>query len=142
MILAIAISLLAIGILGWQYRQLEKQRIPNLQAEIDKQRAEIGQKSAEIVLAKFMSARIKGDRAQTSRYLTENVVSQVEAGEFNLTNRVENYEVLNSQNLGEDRFRFAAKVYYREGGVGDLVELITLVKILDSYYVDFLEFAG
>ena len=142
MVLAIAVSLLAIGILGWQYRQLEKQRIPNLQAEIDKQKAEIEQKSAEIVLAKFMSVRIMGDAAQIGRYLTENAAKQIESEEFNLENRVQNYEVLNSRDLGENKFRFAVKVYYKEGQVGDLVELITLVKILDGYYIDFLEFAG
>lgn len=141
MVLATVISLLGIGILGWQYRQIEKQRIPKLQEEIERQKAEVEKKSAELVVERFMSARIKGDAAQTKRYLTENAIRQIESKEFELI-KTERYEVLNASIPEEGKTRFAVKVFYKEGGVGDLVELVTLVKILDAYYIDSLEFAG
>ncbi len=131
---ALLIAFLGIGILGWQYRQIEKEQIPALEEKIEKN-------LAEDVLESFMQARIEKDEIAAQRYLTEGGVEQHLSGEFSLIDGLENYEILQSEKLTDNNFRYIIKVY-EEGGVSDFVEVITLIKILDRYYIDSVQIAG
>ena len=141
MFLAMIAALLGIGILGWQYRQIEKKRLPALQEQIEKQKQEIEEGLAQNVLDKFMLARLSRNESQATLYLTENAVWQKDQKEFILFNEFDGYEVLSSGKIGENQFRFVVKIY-EEDEVGDFVEIITLIKVLDRYYVDSIEMAG
>jgi len=134
MFLAILIAFLGIGILGWQYRQLEKERIPALEEKIEK-------RSAEDVLANFMQARIEKNEVVAKRYLTETSMEQKNQGEFLLIDSFENYEVLKTEKLDQDNYRYIIKIY-EGGGVGDFVEVINLIKILNRYYINSVQIAG
>ncbi len=133
MSLAIFIAFLGIGILGWQYRQLEKEQLPALEEKIEK-------RSIEDVLDKFMQMRIDKDEARALRYLTEGAVQQKDQGEFNLLESFESYEILQSEKLDGDKYRYVVKIY--EEGIGDFIEVIDLIKILDKYYIDSVQIAG
>jgi len=134
MFLAILIAFLGIGILGWQYRQLEKERIPALEEKIEK-------RSAEDVLANFMQARIEKNEVVAKRYLTETSMEQKNQGEFLLIDSFENYEVLKTEKLDQDNYHYIIKIY-EGGGVGDFVEVINLIKILNRYYINSVQIAG
>ena len=134
MFFAILIAFLGIGILGWQYRQLEKERIPALEEKIEKT-------TAQDVLDKFMQARIEKDEVKALRYLTEASMEQKLQEEFSLVDSFESYEVLKTEKLEQDRYRYIVKIY-EEGGLSDFVEVIISIKILDRYYIDSVQIAG
>ncbi len=140
MSLAILIAFLGIGILGWQYHRLEKKRIPLIEEEINRQKEQMEQKTAENVLDKFMSARIEKNEAQATHCLTEGAMEQKNRGQFTLINKFESYEALKTEKLTENKYRFVIKIYEEE--MGDFVEIIILTKILDKYYIDSVEMAG
>lgn len=137
---AILIAFLGIGILGWQYHQLEKKKIPLLEEEIAKQKETMEERLAESVLEKFMLARIGRREAQALAYLTERAMEQKRGNEFSLINKFEDYEILAIEKLEENKFRGAVKIYEEERK--DFVEVIILIKILDKYYIDSVEIAG
>jgi len=133
MFLAILIAFLAIGILAWQYQRIEKERLPALEEKIEK-------RSTEDVLDKFMQMRIDKNEKGTLRYLTEGAVQQRDQAEFSLLDDFESYEILQSEKLDEEKYRYVVKIY--EEGMGDFIEVITLIKILDNYYIDSVQIAG
>lgn len=141
MIFAILIALLGIGILGWQYRQIEKKRIPELEKKVEEQKEEMEQKEAEDILDKFILARIGKNETQAALYLTERAMEQKKQGKFVLVNDFESYEILKAEKMEEGKYRFIVKFYQREG-MGNLVEVLILTKILDKYYIDSAEIAG
>lgn len=141
MTFAILIALLGIGILGWQYRQLEKKRLPELEEKIEEQKEEMEQKTAESVLDKFILARIEKNESQAIHYLTERAMEQKNRGKFVLINDFGSYEILKTEKLGEDEYQFIVKLY-REEGIGEIVEVIILIKILDKYYIHSVQIAG
>jgi len=125
LVLALLLAFLGIGILGWQYRRIETEKIPALEEKIE-------QKTAESALDKFMRFRIGKNEQAALNYLTDK---------FLLLGDFETYEILNQDKLSDDRYRFAVKIY--DGGkMNDRVEVITLTKILDQYYVDSVELGG
>ena len=134
MSLAILIAFLGIGILGWQYRQLEKEKIPALEEKIEK-------RSVEDVLDNFMRLRIEKNEAGALRYLTEVSMEQKLQKEFSLIDNFESYEVLKTEKLEQNEYRYIIKVY-EEGGISDFVEVIILIKILDKYYINSVQIAG
>jgi len=131
---ALAIAFLGIGILGWQYRQIESEKIPALEEKIEK-------RSVEDVLDKFMRARINQDEAMAQRYLTEGSMEQKEQEEFLLIDKFESYEILKTEKLNQDNYRYIIKIY-EEDGFNDFIEVIGLIKILDRYYIDSVQIAG
>lgn len=141
MTFAILIALLGIGILGWQYRQIEKKRIPELEKKVGEQKEEMEQKEAEDILDKFISARIGKNENQAALYLTEGGMEQKKQAKFVSVNDFESYEILKTEKLEEDKYRFIVKLY-REEGIGEIVEVIILIKILDRYYIDSVQIAG
>lgn len=134
MLFSVVISLIGIGILGWQYRQIEQKRLPAIEEEIKRQKEVMEEKSAQAVLDKFMSARAGGNITQAMLYLTENAAEQINRGEFSLEEKIESYETLNGERLGENSFRFVVKT--------NEIEIITLIKILEKYYIDSIAIAG
>ncbi len=134
MFLAILLAFLGIGILGWQYRNIEKEQIPALEEKIE-------QKTAEALLEKFMHARIEQNEEMSMGYLTERAMEELNQGRFLLLNSMVSYEILNSEKLSNDQYRYAVKIYDK-GGVDDFIEIITLVKILGQYYIDAVEMGG
>ena len=134
MSLAILIAFLGIGILGWQYRQLEKEKIPALEEKIEK-------RSVEDVLDNFMRLRIEKNEAGALRYLTEVSMEQKLQKEFSLIDNFESYEVLKTEKLEQNEYRYIIKAY-EEGGISDFVEVIILIKILDKYYINSVQIAG
>jgi len=74
-------------------------------------------------------------------YLTEGAVEQKNRGEFNLVNDFSDYEILNSEKLAEDNYRFVVRIYDGEA-LSDFIEVVTLIKITDKYYIDSVVIAG
>jgi hypothetical protein len=140
MMIALVATLAGLAILGWQYRQLEDKRLPALEEELERQKTEIERTTAQSALGEFMTARMEGNESLATLYLTENAVELERAGQFELLNSYNGYRVLSHEELEGGDFRFAVEVYLAERG--ELVEVITLRKILGSYYVDSVELAG
>jgi len=134
LVFALLFAFLGIGVLGWQYRQIESEKVPALEERLE-------QKSVEAVLEKFMHARIQQSDKTVMNYLTERAVEEAAKGEFSLLNNMERYEILSSEKLQDGQYRYAVKIY-EEGGRIDFVEIITLSKILDQYYIDSVEMGG
>lgn len=141
---AMAIALLAatagLLILGWQYRQLEEKRLPALEREIEKQREEIEIRAAQNLLERFMSSRLNRNMAQATLYLTENAVEQERIGGFTLLDDYESFRIINREKLAEHEFRFTIEINSKT--TGTFVEVITVTKILENYYVNSIQLAG
>ncbi|MFH1423979.1 MAG: hypothetical protein ABIG29_03460 [Candidatus Nealsonbacteria bacterium] len=134
LIFALLLAFLVIGVLGWQYRKIETEKVPALEEKIE-------QKIAESALDKFMYARIGRNEQVALNYLTEVAMEQKNSNGFSLLGDFKTYEILNQDKLSDDRYRFAVKIY--DGGrMNDWVEVITLTKILDQYYIDSVEMGG
>ena len=134
LVFALLLAFLGIGILGWQYRRIESEKVPALEQRLE-------QKSAEVVLEKFMHARIQQSEKTALNYLTEVAMEQKNSNEFSLLGDFQTYEILNQDKLSDGHYRFAVKIY--DGGkMNNWVEIIVLVKILDQYYVDSVEMGG
>lgn len=134
MFFALIIAFLCIGILGWQYRQIEKEQIPALEEKIEK-------RLIEDVLDKFMQLRIEENEEGAMRYLTERAMEQKIQGKFALIDNFTSYQTLNNEKINQDKYRYVVKIFEGDG-LADFVEVITLIKILDRYYIDSLEIAG
>ena len=121
MAIALAAAILGIVILGWQYNQLEKRRLPALEEKIE-------QNSAQDILRRFLETR-------ADILLTERAMEQKDKGGFFMENDIKYYEILKVEKMEDGGFRFYVKV-------GDFTEIITLIKILGSYYIDSIDTAG
>lgn len=121
MIVALVAAILGIVILGWQYNRLEKQRLPALEEKIE-------QNSAQDVLRRFVETR-------ADILLTERAMEQKNKGEFFLEDDVKYYEILKADKITDDSYQFTVKI-------GDFTQMITLIKVLGSYYIDSIETAG
>ncbi|MDO8558988.1 MAG: hypothetical protein Q7R84_01525 [bacterium] len=121
MSVALVASILGIAVLGWQYNRLEKKQLPALEEKIERN-------SAQEVLRRFLETR-------ADIFLTERAMEQKIKGEFTLEDSVKYYEILKVDKLVADSYRFNVKV-------GNFIEIITLTKILGSYYIDSIETAG
>jgi len=134
LVFALLLACLGIGILGWQYRKIETEKVPALEQKLE-------QKTAESVLDKFMHARIGKNEQTALNYLTEVAMEQKNSNEFSLLGDFQTYEILNQDKLPDGRYRFAVKIYDGDK-LNDWVEVIILTKILDQYYVDSVEMGG
>lgn len=121
MAIAIAVALAGIAILGWQYRQLEEQRLPAIEEKIEKN-------SAQDVLERFLETK-------ADSLLTERAMEQSKQREVFLIENGEGYEILRFDKVSEGNYRFFVKI-------GDYIHVIALLKILDKYYIDSVEIAG
>src|SRR3989344_221947 len=121
MSVALVAAILGIAVLGWQYNRLEKKQLPALEEKIERN-------SAQEVLRRFLETR-------ADIFLTERAMEQKIKGEFTLEDSVKYYEILKVDKLADGNYKFNVKV-------GNFIEIITLTKILGSYYIDSIETAG
>lgn len=142
MAIALVVAMAALLLLGWQYRQLEEKRLPALQRQIEQQSEEINKRAAQNALEGFMASRIRGDEPQfiKVRYLTENAVEQERLGIFTLLDDYISFKILNSEQTAANEFRFTVELRTKTGNV--FVEIITLIKLLDTYYINSIQLAG
>jgi hypothetical protein len=106
--------------LGWQYRRLEKERLPVLEERME-------QNAAKTVLERFLETG-------ADRLLTERAMEQKRLGEYILPD-VETYKILKVDKLADGEYRFLVQT-------GDLIQLIKVIKILGEYYIDSIQLAG
>lgn len=118
---ALAAAILGIVILGWQYNNLEKKRLPALEEKIE-------QNSAQDALRRYLETR-------ADILLTERAMEQKIKGEFILEDNIKRYEILKVDKLPDNSYQFSVKI-------GSFVEVVSLIKILGSYYIDSIETAG
>lgn len=133
-IIAFLLAFLSAGVLSWQYYKISKGQIVSLSANVEKE-------SVLNILERFMAARIAKNEAQAKTYFTERAMEQYLKGEFSLIDDFKSFEILKTEKLDENKFRFIVK-FCEQDETRCVAEVITLVKITDRYYVDSLELAG
>jgi hypothetical protein len=140
-IVATVIALVGIAVLGWEYRRIEKERLPALEQAIEEQEEAMEKELVQEVLDRFMVARIGQNEDMAKHYLTEKAAEQARLNDFYLIDDFASYEILQSEKIEEGKYRFVVKIYYKELPV-ELTEIITLIKVLDKYYVDSVQVGG
>ncbi|MCH7604442.1 hypothetical protein IID24_00370 [Patescibacteria group bacterium] len=138
-----AVILLVIGqaILLWQYNRLEGHRLVEIEEQLAKQQQAIEKGEAQDVLEKFLAARVAQDETKASRYVTERAMQQKVDGDFVLIAEYEDYEIVNTQKLKEDVFQYQVEMTVQDG-LPPQIEIIKVIKILESYYIDSVTLAG
>ena len=137
MIFAFLVAFLGIGILSWQYHKMAEKT----EGEIHSIKEVVEQRLAEDVLDKFMKARLEKKEEQAKTYFTENTMEQYSQGEFTLINNFVSFEILKTEKLEDEKFRFIIEIQ-EENKINELIEAVTIIKILDRYYVNSVEFPG
>lgn len=125
-IIAFLLVLLGAKILSWQYYRMEEKEFSILEEKIE-------DLSARGVLKDFIAARIEGNEDQAIIYLAEQAMEQKVKGQFDLINDFKSYLILNTEKLEKNKYQFRVKINKK---IGYILEIITLTKILDKYYVD------
>ena len=140
MILAIlAVAVISFG-LSWQYKRIVKEseyKVSSLEDIVE-------ESLAKDALDRFMMARINKNENQATVYFTENAMEQKENAEFILVDDFTSYQIMEKKKLSDvdyPSFEFVVKLY-REEKVDNLVEIIVLKEILDSYFVDSVQIGG
>lgn len=138
-----AIVLLVIGqaILLWQYNRLEGERLVGIEEQLAEQQQVIEKSAAQDVLEKFLAARLAQDETKASRYVTERAMQQKVDGDFVLIGEYEDYEIVSTQELQEDVFQYQVEMTVQDG-LPPQIEIIKVIKILESYYIDSVTLAG
>tara|TARA_B100001971_G_C18176045_1_gene529973 strand:- start:336 stop:788 length:453 start_codon:yes stop_codon:yes gene_type:complete len=134
---AIIILLIGQGILTWQYYRLQEKQLPQIEEKLDAQQKEIELAKADKALGVFMNIRSSGSEEQVRRYLTERAVEQ---GIPSISS-FGSYNIIQTDDLAGDSFRFQVEVQRADGFVVQL-ELVTVTKILNTYYIDSVVLAG
>lgn len=139
---AIAIVAVVAGqlVLAWQYYRLEEKRLPLIEQQLAEQKEEIERQSAKTTITSFLNALEEGNSKLALRFLTENAVVQEEQGVFSLKERILGYEIVKLEQVGANEFR--AQVKIEEQALPPQVQLLRVLKVLDTYYIDSLEIAG
>jgi len=148
-IIAALVALVGIIILGWQYHKIEQKiAVTNKEQETIKEEQEAIKNMVEGGIARdrlrdFMSARIEQNKEVASFYLTERAENQLTLGEFSLIDSFGSYEIVNSEKLSDNQYRFIVKTHHQDIPV-ELTEIITLIKISEpeGYYIDSVQIAG
>ena len=132
----IACFLLIAG-LSWQYHQLTDQN----QEEIETIEQTMERIAAKDVLNKFMDARLDKQEEQAKIYFTENAMEQYLQNEFVLIDGFQSFDILNAEKLENTKFRFSVNIQESDG-INNIIEIITVIKISDQYYVNSINLAG
>ena len=133
----IAVFLLIAG-LSWQYHQLTDK---TQQEEIETIEQTMERIAAKDVLNKFMDARLDKQEEQAKIYFTENAMEQYLQNEFVLIDGFQSFKILSAEKLEDTKFRFSVNIQESDG-VNNIIEVITIIKISDQYYIDFIILAG
>ena len=139
----IAIIAVVIGqmVLAWQYYRLEEKRLPLIEQQLAEQREELDRQGARTAVVSFLDAWQQGNNELAIRFLTENTVLQEEQGVFSLEERFVSYQIVKLERTGPGEFRAQVEKQQTEG-LPAQTEILRVVKILDSYYIDSVEIAG
>ena len=124
-------------ILSSQYHKLIGQE----QGEIETIEQTIERIAAKKTLNNFMYARLNKQEDQAKIYFTENTMEQYMENEFVLINGFQSFEILNNEKLEDTKFRYALRIQENDG-INNIIETITVIKILDQYYIDSIILAG
>lgn len=152
---SVVVTILGIYVLAWQYDRLARERVPQLEREVEEQRTAIEeqrealeeqrsvleQQRAHNALLLFLQARISNREDQTVQYMSENAMLQFTEGEYELFRELDDFEVIDVNRLGGEEFQFNVEMS-SESDRFELLEIITIRKITDRYYIDSLEIAG
>lgn len=128
-------------ILAWQYHRLEKKRLPQIEQKLAEQELELEKQNAQNILEEFFKARIAKEEARAIRYLAEGAMLQRETGGFELTGDFQDFEIQSAERTGEDAFVFQVALVDQAEILRQL-EVVRVRKILEDYYIDFIELAG
>ncbi|MDD5145014.1 MAG: hypothetical protein PHW72_02745 [Candidatus Pacebacteria bacterium] len=138
--LAILAVALISGALSWQYNKIAKseKKLSSLEDLIERS-------LAQDALDKFMVARNSGEEDQVTAFLTEKAFEQ--RNESPLSEGFKNYSVIKGQKtesrVADDGHAYEFTIEITEkNGMGETLERIILLKILDKYYIDSVEIAG
>jgi hypothetical protein len=140
---SIAIIAVVVGqlVLAWQYYRLEEKRLPIIEGQLAEQREELERSSAKETLVSFLDAWQEESENLARRFLTENSVLQEEEEAFSLKQGIFRYKILQLEKVGGNEYRAQVEIQTSEELLPQ-VEILRLLKILDSYFVDSLEIAG
>jgi len=136
-VLAFAIVAIAALFLSWQYNKLveeSEEKLSSLQDIME-------QGFAQDVLENFIKARVDKNESQANLYLTEVAMEQKNKDKFVLIDNFKSYFIYKSEKTEEGNFRFFVKLY-EENEALETVEIISVVKILENYYINSVEIAG
>lgn len=145
-LVAVSAVVLAEGILIFKFWQVAEQEIPKIKETTEQQ-------TARYVFDKFMDARIANQKDQAITYFTENAMEQHLNNEFILVNNFKSFEILKSEKLEEIEnypdvdysnftgYRFIVKIY-EQNDINDFIEAITVIKVLDRYFINSIDFPG
>ncbi|MDP2641643.1 MAG: hypothetical protein Q8P39_03920 [Candidatus Yanofskybacteria bacterium] len=140
--LVIAGVVVAAGLffLAWQYKAIEERRLPHIEQELQEQKQAAERQDARNTVDSFMRARQEGNQEQAMRWLTERAAQQNAEEQFQLIGDVQAFEIQQSEQLEENRFRFQVSVRTSQGF--PRLELLEAEKILEQYYIDSVQIAG
>jgi hypothetical protein len=132
----IACFLLIAG-LSSQYHKL----IDDNQGEVETIKQTMERIAAKEVLNGFMYARLDEQEDQAKIYFTENAMEQYMKNEFVLINGFQSFEILSNEKLEDTKFRFSVNIQ-ESHGINNIIEIITVIKISDQYYINSINLAG
>tara|TARA_Y100000310_G_scaffold305844_1_gene346452 strand:+ start:526 stop:993 length:468 start_codon:yes stop_codon:yes gene_type:complete len=140
---AIAVVAVVIGqvVLAWQYYRLEEKRLPLIEQQLAEQKEELERKGAREALTSFLDTLEQGKADAARRFLTENSVLEEEQGVFSLQEGIQSYKIVQLEKMGTGEFRAQVEIE-RAAQPFPQVEILRLLKILDSYFIDSVEIAG
>ena len=132
-----AVVFLLVWGLSWQYHKIAEQN----QEKIETIEQTMEKISAKEMLNKFMAARLVRQEDQAKIYFTENAMEQYIQNKFVLINDFKSFEILNTERLEDEKFRFTVKIQ-ENNNISEIIEIITIIKISDQYYINSVEIAG
>ncbi|OHA64977.1 MAG: hypothetical protein A2940_02450 [Candidatus Wildermuthbacteria bacterium RIFCSPLOWO2_01_FULL_48_29] len=138
LLLAIIVLVAGQWVLVWQYQRLESRRIEGLEQRVEQQQQMMEERAAREALRIFLEARIAGDEIGAGRSITERAALQRQQALFEFLG-VRDYNVQGKEWLNEERVRFQVEITREQLRQ---IELIEVVKIGESYYVDSVQPAG
>jgi uncharacterized coiled-coil protein SlyX len=135
-----AVALLVVGelFLAWQYQNLNRGRLAEVEQKLAEQEQVIEERAAQDALIEFLDARVEGDERRLIRYITENTMQQREQDAFTAYG-IEDYSIERKTEIEEGVFRFQVSVSRNRL---QEIEFVEVIKILDQYYIDSVELAG
>ncbi|MDP6703906.1 MAG: hypothetical protein QF775_00280 [archaeon] len=132
---AFLILLVGQAVLTWQYYRLQEKQLPQIEEELEAQRLEIEERKAKELVEAFMVARLGGGNLE--QYLTEGAAAQ----DIDDVTAIQGYDIEKTDVLGNETFRFHIGIQDGSGFTISL-ELITVTKILNTYYIDSVVLGG
>lgn len=99
------------------------------------------QNSAKNIITEFMTARIDKNQEQAVVFFTENAMQQYLNLEFILIDDYTNFEIIKTEKTENEKYRFTIKIS-EKNNINETIESITVIKILDKYYINSIQIIG